>query len=732
MRVIQDSDDEFEGDLEDVTATPQIAPAGQHEAAKDASLPPGTGSTGICNITIVEFDYLQCLSESLKRAFAEAHRNYLQSPPAHCNALALDEPQSSVSLPDHGTKRRKTYAEASPHESPFAVSSMKVPITYGKPSQSGPLGHFMDHVKDETALEATQNCTEFVSDKVWDLPGTLREDYMHHDPNAMFPEPSSTVPNATYTQQRMLENLVAPTLLGINSELDAPQYQPPPEASVPWSDIMKFSPAGTAEQSDPVNPRAEPESEMVPLQQSSEHTKEPLASQHSRCGSSVHLIGSPPRHGVSVDNLNLQELLLPPHAMSQGQNSNLPIIASEGTHDDTFETNKDPSQQKSSRISSLPASQDDVLAADIPLEQYKPRPSRSRSQKVSTEEPVDYSVRPEKAAKMSKRRKTTTAAASTRSTASVDFLSTPQKVRQICDMGFTPTSTGRALDQLNGDVTQTIDWLISNGMGEDELAQPNTPRRRPASKVSETDRTTAAGGYQGVDISNDQEITASKERNLTTETPTKSPNMNTTSTEPNTTIMQPNKDHNKSPKVQVVIHSKSPTSRPAQQVAEPAKTSDKMPKRRKTTSDVPDGEVTFETPLQAEVTTGKKKRGRPKKTKPVALSTETAMNVVQETLQEQDSEARKVLQTIEPNVTNAAIALQSDGHTSKDIQTQAHVSSIQPSNSPPPGPSRTPEESSKPSPKPSSHTSAVKGKTPYRVGLSKRARIAPLLRVVKK
>ena len=74
-------------------------------------------------------------------------------------------------------------------------------------------------------------------------------------------------------------------------------------------------------------------------------------------------------------------------------------------------------------------------AVGLPKEQYKPRPSRSRSLKLSGEESIDYSKRPEAVAKKSRRTRTS-GEAETTSTAT-----TPEKVKQICDMGFTPTTT---------------------------------------------------------------------------------------------------------------------------------------------------------------------------------------------------------------------------------------------------------------------------------------------------
>jgi hypothetical protein len=85
--------------------------------------------------------------------------------------------------------------------------------------------------------------------------------------------------------------------------------------------------------------------------------------------------------------------------------------------------------------SSVPDSEDDLITMGVQLEQYKPRPSRSRSLKLNMEESIDYSQRPERVAKKTRRTRTT-GEAETTSTAT-----TPEKVRQICDMGFTLLST---------------------------------------------------------------------------------------------------------------------------------------------------------------------------------------------------------------------------------------------------------------------------------------------------
>lgn len=78
---------------------------------------------------------------------------------------------------------------------------------------------------------------EVVPEKLWSLEGTLRDSYAAHEPMAMFPEPSSTIPNATLTQQRLLDEVMNPAFLGIEPEIDAPPYEPA-KSSVPWSDFL--------------------------------------------------------------------------------------------------------------------------------------------------------------------------------------------------------------------------------------------------------------------------------------------------------------------------------------------------------------------------------------------------------------------------------------------------------------------------------------------------------------
>jgi hypothetical protein len=402
--------------------------------------------------------------ESLKRAFAEAHRDHLQSPSTHFHLPSQEEPQSSASLPEHVSKKMKSLHSGSPSKSLFQGSSKKTHITYGKERKSMNSSPFPHIVNDETEADSPAP----LYDTTLGLDGAMREGYIQHDPMALFPEPSSTVPNATMTQQRVLEGVVAPAFLGVESETDFPAPLGIPEASVPWSDILKFSPAGTAEQSESFEQQADLEQEPAHIHQVSEQTQESSKSQQSRRGSSVRLPDSPLRNELVLENIDPKEIMQPPLPSLPNQDLELPSTAPGFSQVEARNKSQQSSQHQKSKANTVPNSEEDLAPIGVPAEQYKPRPSRSRSLKVSQEQSVDYSVRPEKANK-NKRRKTTTAEA-TRSTVAVDSITTPHKVRLICDMGFTPKSTGRALKQNNGDVTRTVEWLVSNGMGEDELA----------------------------------------------------------------------------------------------------------------------------------------------------------------------------------------------------------------------------------------------------------------------
>ncbi|KAH3965154.1 hypothetical protein HBI56_196650 [Parastagonospora nodorum] len=691
MRVIQDSDDEFDDDLQDEVLSPRTGDASRDHGKDASSLESGTGST-----------------ESLKRAFAEAHRDHLQSPSTHFAVPSQDEPQSSVSLPEHVSKKMKTLHDDAPHVSSPEKSSKKGPVTYGKerkPMSSSPSLHLVD-------TQARDISPAPLYDIALGLEGTMREGYMQHDSRALFPEPSSTIPNATLTQQRMLEGVVGPGMLGLDSEADVPPHQPPPEASVPWSDMMRFS---SGEQSELSSQRAKDDAELESVQHFAEQNEEPPKSQRSRRGSSVRLRGSPLRNEVTLESIDPKDIMPPPQLTLPSQDFALPSTASGASQSDPQEKSRKSSSQAKNKAGLNAGSDEDLAFIGIPTEQYKPRPSRSRSLRATPDETIDFSVRPEKAAKGSKRRKTTNVAVTT---STAEYITTPEKVRQICDMGFTPTSTGRALKQNNGDVTVTVEWLITNGLGEDELASSNTPKRKPVSKRAKAVPATVVEPPPEAQIPPPPESVDDSKLTAGIETPGK-PIATMDTCAPTCEINPTSAAQQRSPKVQVVIPMKSPNAKVASKQNPPEPPSKKA-KRRKTTSDLPDSEATRNTTSIIEAAKEKKKgRGRPKKPANTVTSAALSQNVPEEPQLESENQADTALQTIEPNAMNLATSMPEEAKdqplapvvTSKELHA-----------------SRTPEQTIKPS----SRSPLSKGKTPYRVGLSKRARIAPLLRTLKK
>lgn len=118
----------------------------------------------------------------------------------------------------------------------------------------------------------------------------------------------------------------------------------------------------------------------------------------------------------------------------------------------------------------------DDLNAGLPTEQYRPRPSRSRSTQLVQEEPIDYSRRPEKMAKgKAKRRRTTTDLSS-----SSVVMSTLEKVDAIGAMGFSPTRARIALKETSGNVEQAIDQLVART----GLEEGNSPAEKTKLSVS--------------------------------------------------------------------------------------------------------------------------------------------------------------------------------------------------------------------------------------------------------
>jgi hypothetical protein len=170
MRVVQDSEDEDELDLDDVAPA---APDGQDASLQHADPSPqaGTGSTGEPSSPVSgrSPQLTESTPDSLKRTIEAAHRAHLQSPSSassdhsrhHSSDLALE----------HDSKRRKTSTDTIAVKSPMMSSSTsrKAPVTYGKSKTN------FDSPTLEQRLDGSESRETVATEPLWNLQGTVRE-----------------------------------------------------------------------------------------------------------------------------------------------------------------------------------------------------------------------------------------------------------------------------------------------------------------------------------------------------------------------------------------------------------------------------------------------------------------------------------------------------------------------------------------------------------------------------
>ncbi|KAF2276161.1 uncharacterized protein EI97DRAFT_433571 [Westerdykella ornata] len=687
-RVIQDSDDELED--EGLELPPTQVP---HNTG--ASGGAGTGST-----------------ESLKKAFQDAHHAQFQT--------QFDESQTKIQATERvptdispsnpsPLKRLRTTSDASP--TPRIQGNL---TAYGRSKSSG----------DSAVVDPIHGQGEWARDgdpaqSVWGLEGTIRDDYTHHEPMALFPEPSSTILNTTLTEERLLAEVMAPSFLGLepahdpeNTEL---RYEPK-KSSIPWSDFLK-TPSEHAQ--------SRHDQESRPSQGSSQSRR---ASQKS-----FPEERSPAVSGTAADHPS-QTAVSPsrtdgispglPADRTQGERANMPQL-------EETQSSKPhgPESSKKKYTKSLPPSTyDELEAIGLPQEQYKPRPSRSRSSRAALYESADYSVRPEAASKKRARRSRTTGAL-----AETAALVTPEKVRQICEMGFTPQSTQRALEEHNGDVGQSINWLVAHNGDVDELALPNPPRIKRRRKNEAIDakateeKVQSSAGYNGsreekgkdvLDALSQADLKTGADALLHLEASSSN------------VVDLPGR---RSPaKVEVVIPPLAAPTIPASELegsvaarktarGEP-NTAPAEGKREKPSSDMPRPDQDE----QHQKVSGPEKqqrraRGRPKKN-PVTATTAVEHTPTEENAPDEPALVAAEQKPLEQGAPPVSIP--------DDVVENSILDSIPPTSAAPVQSTKTPEKQAKP---PDSARSPVsKGKVAYRVGLSKRARVAPLLKILKR
>lgn len=561
----------------------------------------------------------------------------------------------------------------------------------------------------------------------WNLEGSIRDEYMRHDPRAMFPEPSSTIPNATMTQRRILEGVAAPVMLGLDSEAEMPRHMLPPEASAPFSDVLRLSPTDHVDH-------------FLKSLDSGFTSTNPSSSECQPFRDNMHLLEASQERIANIIHEPEGDFL--PVNADAGPNTveTIPLsprCAEAATkndahsHDDPAEPIASMKLKKQPMGTAFSLEVDDSNTIDCQQESYISRPSRSRPLKKDQDQLVDGSTDPEKLKTTGKRRKATGGTPGT-----PELQSTPQKIEQICAMGFTPSTTERALSKNNGDVTSTIDWLITNGNDVDELAPRFTPkksRKKTRQQAHVADPMSIQHIMNGLNEYRKEELLSD---DGTAASGTKGPselshkvgdetNMREAETDSSSGLMN-------SPRVQVIIPSKSPK-------AENVQTSGPLSKKSKRKQAVLDDPETImvvaESPALDTKPEKKRGRGRPKKTQKTEQSEADGPNTPNQGVRDdpqvkmvQNSELGKPATAVatSESTTKCVPQAQKEG-TGQDTDTRTSI----------PASKITVEVASttcapERSTKTTSRSPKSKDRVPYRVGLSKRARIAPLLRTLKK
>lgn len=149
---------------------------------------------------------------------------------ANTRDVARAATDSSIAFSGRASKRRRTSLDGV-----LALSSARdiLPVSRAD-SHNG---------QTDNTNTAHLGCTQ---ERVCDLRDNMQDHWEHREFTALLTHPaSSTIPNATATQQQLLAEVLAPAFLGIDQDsasqlCEAPKYEPA-KSSVPWSEYLKSS-----------------------------------------------------------------------------------------------------------------------------------------------------------------------------------------------------------------------------------------------------------------------------------------------------------------------------------------------------------------------------------------------------------------------------------------------------------------------------------------------------------
>ncbi|KAL2675775.1 hypothetical protein IWX47DRAFT_847754 [Phyllosticta citricarpa] len=789
-RAIQDSDDD--GDFDSPSPASERTPARNHQirdalSRSQVTAPGGTSST-----------------EALQREIAAAHREVIEK-----SALPTFVPPEIRSSPS--MHRRNTMTELT-RGSPSTRNTQRrsTMVTYGSSSRRRQStyedGAFesmrgQEVVAMEAQVDSSPGDVELVasgtthgrlledSGRQRVIAGSLEQEFAFHNPD-MF-STSDTVPDGTLDGQRLVEAAIAANVhygLTHDGNANVPEEKELEDPSPPWSDflqsplvrlrVLSFAHTEFMVQ----NARASKENTQVsPIHHSTPEPNSSLCRSKSfgqprlSQSSDQNLGDIIPRQDPSSASTKKRRISLAdigPRPMGHSPKRLRREPADEADelahHDDNLMTRSqkvDHSIQESIRAvraskaakaqnnSSIePLNSDDVLVG-LPEERNQPRPSRSRSSRLAVEEPTDYYVTPEKAAKQrATRRKTEDA-----STIGRLKLSVAEKRQRMAEMGFSPTSSTRALKDNGNDLDRAIgalsteDQVQATGIAFEEeikdMAKDYVAAKSENGQLEETPRA-EKGAVVAIENRPSSTVLDSPDTN-TTQTKRKRgrpPKARPSSVRENATegaqganvmhkargsqdglksddhasmmLLEPDEDRqNASP----LKRHPSPTVNPTPPgSARPVMTTAESNKLEERAAQIPEAQESLPK---------KRGRGRPRKhqsPEPTTAARHEATNSDMqatrgaEVSQGSESEEGRKETPEHGSIREAPVS------TPLNVTSPESRSALQTAiaNAP-----QTPDMASA---KKLNRSPAGKGKVPYRVGLSRRARIAPLLKIVKK
>ena len=323
--------------------------------------------------------------------------------------------QSSPSLQAQKRSHTSAFSSEPSASSEKAVKRTKTVKTYGaKGSTQIASERDFENLRDEAGLKTSQSArfTEhsgFHSSA--ELPGgSVGEDFVNHEPTVLFKDTGSTIPDDSSAQQRMLQQALNSKNGLHTSAVNELQDEDAKSSSFPWS---------ASEQTKPAKSPGNANAVAVQATDVGAEADESNAGASGNGDANDASTVSPAKPGVEIEGNDADGIVVhstsKPKASPTVEISRFEITAKSTRKDSTgTQKSKKSSKRKAEEADASDPLNSDDKAIGMPKERYQPRPSRRRATGI-VEEPIDFSVRPEKAAK-TKRTKTMTTYAGSQNT----------------------------------------------------------------------------------------------------------------------------------------------------------------------------------------------------------------------------------------------------------------------------------------------------------------------------